>query len=334
MTWSLWTTRCRGRYAIPRSLRERIVASIHTGNEETKTKSDDPMSTVSLRFSTSSASTSTKGTSVSSSEVSKFSLMASSWWDSTHNPLIGMNPVRVSFIVETLRSNGRIPRRCASDLVPRNKPLSGLRALDLGCGGGLLSESLSRLGASVTAIDPSEEVTAAAKEHSRHDPKTNEIDYRGGVSVEKLVREYGVDDCSTSVSLNDDLFDIICMLEVIEHATDQQRILDSATKLLKRPTHDGKPGGTLFVSTINRTAKSYALAILGAEQIMRVLPVGTHTWEKFVSPDEAEAMTRKLGLKTLHVCGMVLEPPFFNMTWTLDYKDMDINWIGAYSHTQ
>mmetsp|Transcript_2403 Transcript_2403/g.6327 ORF Transcript_2403/g.6327 Transcript_2403/m.6327 type:complete len:335 (-) Transcript_2403:172-1176(-) len=264
--------------------------------------------------------------SVSNEEVSKFSDMASTWWDSAKNPLIGMNPVRVSFIVDTLRSQGRL-REFSEDLSGAgvvHSPLEGLRALDVGCGGGLLSESLARLGADVTAIDPSEDVAAAAREHSRHDFRTRGINYRGGVSVESLALEVTDED-------NEHRFDVVCMLEVIEHATDQRSLLEGASWLLKRPTPDGGQGGMLFLSTVNRTAKSYAVTIVGAEHILRMLPVGTHTWEKYVSPNEADIMVSELGLATVDVSGMVVKPPFLDMRWKLDRDDTDINWIGAYS---
>lgn len=271
------------------------------------------------------STTSVHASSVSDQEVSKFSDMASTWWDSSKNPLIGMNPVRVSFIVDTLKSQGRLQTDSAK--TNRNLPLGGLRALDVGCGGGLLSESLARLGADVTAIDPSEDVAAAAREHSRHDPLTRGINYRGGISVESLALEVesGMDEGEEG------RFDVVCMLEVIEHATDQRSILEGAAKLLKRPTSDGGRGGMFFISTINRTAKSYAVTILGAEHIARMLPVGTHNWETYVSPQEAEILVADLGLAPVDVCGMVVKPPFFDMRWKLDKHDTDINWIGSYS---
>ena len=123
-----------------------------------------------------------------------------------------------------------------------------------------------------------------------------------------------------------ELFDLVCVLEVVEHATDPQSLLDSACRLLR-------PGGLLFVSTLNRTAKSYILAIAGAEHIMRMVPVGTHTWEKFLSPAEVAGMitsSKEAKMEVVDVCGMVLKPPFIDMKWTLDRNDTDVNWIGAY----
>lgn len=247
-----------------------------------------------------------------------------------------MNPTRVSYIVETLRTTtaggGGGSVICDGGNNSPHRPLHGLRALDVGCGGGLLSESLARLGASVCAVDPSTKVANAAREHSQHHPLTKTIDYRGGTSVEELARELTAvnndDDDSNPVHVaadntntSADLFDLVCVLEVVEHATDPQSLLDSACRLLR-------PGGLLFVSTLNRTAKSYILAIAGAEHIMRMVPVGTHKWEKFLSPEEVHGMMAKM--EVVDVCGMVLKPPFIDMNWTLDRNDTDVNWIGAY----
>ena len=176
--------------------------------------------------------------SVSEEEVAHFDALASTWWDADRNTLIGMNPTRVSYIVQTLQTAGG---RSTSH-PPPTRPLHGLRALDVGCGGGLLSESLARLGADVTAVDPSIEVANAAREHSQHHPLTRRIDYRGGMSVEDLVRELttvGADVADATIPAADadaHLFDLVCVLEVVEHATDPQSLLDGACQLLR-------PGG-------------------------------------------------------------------------------------------
>ena len=265
--------------------------------------------------------------SVSEEEVAHFDALASTWWDADRNPLIGMNPTRVAYIVQTLQTAAG-----GGTSHPPPRPLHGLRALDVGCGGGLLSESLARLGADVTAVDPSIEVANAAREHSQHHPLTRRIDYRGGMSVEDLVRELttvGADVADATIPAADadaHLFDLVCVLEVVEHATDPQSLLDGACQLLR-------PGGLLFVSTLNRTAKSYVLAIAGAEHIMRMVPVGTHTWEKFLSPAEVGDLiisSEESKMEVVDICGMVLKPPFVDMRWTLDRNDTDVNWIGAY----
>jgi 2-polyprenyl-6-hydroxyphenyl methylase/3-demethylubiquinone-9 3-methyltransferase len=240
--------------------------------------------------------------SVSTSEVSKFSQFATTWWDPRENPLIGMNTIRMEYIKGQTSST--------------NSTMSNLTALDIGCGGGLLSESLARLGANVTAIDPSEALVAEAKRHSELDPRTRTIDYRGGWSVEKLSQE------------SDTKFDIICLLEVIEHVADPESILSSIRPLLK-------PDGKLFLSTMNRTVKSKLVAIVGAEYIMRYLPVGTHDWDQFLSPEEVTSLMGRAGFDQVDVSGMIIDsPPFMGRwSWKLDPKDTDINWIGTYQLT-
>ena len=251
-----------------------------------------------------------------------------------------MNPTRMHFIIQTLQRNNHLLQQ--NQLLTNNndkssyKPLQGLKALDVGCGGGLLSESLARLGANVTAIDPSEQVANAAYQHSQLDPMIADcIEYKGGVSVEELDHQMnGVDNCS-----NDSLFDIVCILEVIEHATDPKSLLQSATSLLKKPTigdtsSSRSNGGMLFISTINRTLKSYGIAIVGGEYVTRKLPIGTHTWNQFKSPQEISIMVNKYALTEVDVNGMLLKPPFFDLRWELDKGDVDVNWIGAYCHSK
>ena len=126
-------------------------------------------------------------------------------------------------------------------------------------------------------------------------------------------------------------FDIICILEVIEHATDPLSLVRNAASLLKKPSNS-HPGGALFISTINRTAKSFAVAIVGGAYVLGKLPIGTHSWEKFLSPKEVFTMVNQCGLQEQSVNGMILRPPFYDMSWYLDERDVDINWIGAYSY--
>ena len=256
---------------------------------------------------------STSSSSVSSEEVSKFSEMNETWWDPQKNPLVGMNPVRVQYIVETLASFDALQTSS-----PNDSPLTNLKALDVGCGGGLLSESLARLGATVTAIDPSVPLVESAKQHARKDPQTQSIDYRGGVTIEDL-----------AAASEEEEFDVICILDVIEHATDVDSMLGSASKLLK-------PDGVLFCSTINKTFKSHLIAILGAEYVMRYLPIGTHDWNLFQSPQDVRERMGRAGLKEVGVNGMVMTNPRLDGTWSwkLDPKDVDINWIGSYQHVR
>jgi ubiquinone biosynthesis O-methyltransferase len=244
---------------------------------------------------------------VSASEVSKFSQFSKTWWDPRENPLIGMNSIRVEYIKNQILSSSE------QGFPSVDYPLSGLTALDVGCGGGLLSESLARLGASVTAVDPSVELVEQAQHHSQLDPRTRSIDYRGGWSVERLAEE------------SNTKYDVICILEVIEHVADVESVFSSIKALLQ-------PKGKLFLSTLNRTAKSKALAVVGAEYVMRYLPVGTHDWNQFRSPEEVESLMETTGLEEMDVTGMVLtSPPLWGQwNWQLDPKDTDINWIGTY----
>lgn len=258
--------------------------------------------------------------SVSFDEVSKFSSMAGTWWKVKHNPLISMNPVRMSFITNQIMKHYSLSKNHHGNK-SSYEPYKGLRALDIGCGGGLLSESLARLGASVTAIDPSEGVAKAAEIHSRHNEKTKSIEYKGGISAEELAMR---EEFKNS-------FDMVCVLEVIEHATDPRSLMEAAISLLKTPNGDG-PGGMLFVSTINRTAKSFGVAILGAEYITGKVPIGTHDWNQFMSPEEVHRLVRDLGVVENEKMGMVLRPPFYDLNWYLNENDFDVNWIGSYRY--
>lgn len=210
------------------------------------------------------------------------------------------------------------------------EPLKGLRALDVGCGGGILSESLSRLGADVTAIDPSVEAVDIAKKHGSQDAKMNPIEYRGGWTVENVADK--ITKKKEEHEEDEMKFDVICVLDVIEHASSPDTLLQSVSSILKPRTETCK-GGTLFVSTVNRTWKSFGVAILGAEYILRKLPVGTHSWTNFMTPMEVEVMISRYRLRTLTVKGMVLRPPYLNMKWDLEENDVDVNWIGAYGYS-
>jgi len=251
--------------------------------------------------------------SVSETEVSKFSEFSETWWDPQKNPLIGMNSIRVQYIVSELQKGPK-----DTDGIDNGKsapPLGGLKALDVGCGGGLLSESLARLGADVTAVDPSLTLVEHAKRHADLDPRTRKIEYRGGYTIEQLAEE-NPDPC----------YDVICLLEVVEHVTDVDAILSAAKALLKPKT------GRLFLSTMNRTVKSHLVAIIGAEYIMGYLPPGTHDWNEFRSPLEVVKLMGRAGLEEVDVQGMVItKPPFGGQWhWKLDQVDTDVNWIGTY----
>lgn len=280
------------------------------------------------------------------SEVNKFSSFASHWWDSRANPLVGMNPIRVKFMREAVHEFQPATKSTNDSF---HLPLHNKRFLDIGCGGGLLTESFSRLGASlVVGVDASSAVVDVAKTHSFRNPEqtgnlpTNteqgNIRYIGGLTVEELAsrwlseREEEQKLPSTDQSHNHELFDVITALEVIEHVPNPTSLLHAAKTLLK-------PNGILFVSTINRTVKSYGMAIVAAEYITGKVPVGTHDWNQFWSPAEVEQMVCKDSsiasshtsrMERIALSGMVIQPPFVNLQWSLDASDVDVNWIGAY----
>ena len=266
----------------------------------------------------------TASSSVSPNEIAKFSEMHQQWWDPSFNPLISMNPSRIKYILDIVKKKMKQPNEITNNHHGKkhHPPLHNLTALDVGCGGGLLSESLARLGANVTAVDPSQALVDMAQQHAKHmgDPRLGKIDYRGGVTVEEL---------AASASTNQqDPFDLVCLLEVLEHASDVPSLLQAATSLVK------PNGGLLFVSTINRTWKSHLLTIVGAEYIMGYVPPGTHNWEQYLAPDEVTTMVQRFGMQPLDICGMVVSrPPFCgNWDWRLDARDTDCNWIAAYQY--
>ena len=205
-----------------------------------------------------------KNGTINPDEVSKFSVIGDQWWNRSSvlgtGPLHAMNPARIEFIRSSLASIYK-----DRHALPALDQLKDMSILDVGCGGGILAESLARLGANVTAIDPSKENIKVAKNHSKKDSWTSNINYQQA-SIEDIV-ERG------------ELYDAVCSLEVVEHVDKPHKFISSCVACVK-------PGGSLFLSTINRTAKSYAIAILGAESILKILPPGTHDWHKFITPDE------------------------------------------------
>ena len=247
---------------------------------------------------------SSSSSSVQKEEVLKFSNMASSWWDAKSNPLLFMNATRLKFI-----TNQIIGTSTKNKSKNNYRLLDGIKALDVGCGGGVLSESLSRLGATVTAIDPSTEIVEMAKQHST---SSSTIQYCGGMSIEDLDPE-------------SNKFDLICILEVLEHSSTPQLLIDKATQLL----HPN--GGTLIISTINRTLKSYALAIVGAEYIVGALPPGTHNWNQFLTPQEVLQMMPPHYQQT-NISGMIPTHPPLLSSWKLHPHDTDVNWIASYQY--
>jgi 2-polyprenyl-6-hydroxyphenyl methylase/3-demethylubiquinone-9 3-methyltransferase len=236
-----------------------------------------------------------RGTTVDPAEVARFSKLSEEWWDPNGKmaPLHKINPLRLGWIRDAAcRKFNRNPRSLAS--------LQGLRILDIGCGAGLLSEPLARLGAQVIGIDPSETNIAAAKLHA--DRSALLVDYR-----------------ATTVEAMNPLerFDIVLAMEVVEHVTDVGAFLERCAGLMK-------PSGMMVVSTLNRTMKSFALAIVGAEYVLRWLPRGTHQWNKFVTPAELAQHLHKSRLEIAEQTGVIYTP--FADRWSLS-SDMDVNYM-------
>lgn len=236
-------------------------------------------------------------------EVKRFTRIAAEWWDplGKFRPLHQIGPPRVSFIRDAATAHFK---RDGQSL----KPLTGLTAVDIGCGGGLVSEPLTRMGARVTGIDPSERNIAIAQGHA--EPQGLEIDYRAE-RVEGLV-ERG------------ETFDIVACLEVVEHVPDVAAFVKECAALVK-------PGGLAVFSTINRNFKSWALAIVGAEYVLGWLPRGTHQWERFVTPDELRRHCEAAGLTGLTFAGIVYSP--VKDVWSLG-ADTGVNYLASANKPQ
>jgi 2-polyprenyl-6-hydroxyphenyl methylase/3-demethylubiquinone-9 3-methyltransferase len=234
--------------------------------------------------------------SIRQDEVARFDALAQDWWDPAGPmaPLHKINPVRIGWLVETLARRFR-------SLGPA--PLDGLRILDIGCGAGLLSEPLSRLGARVTGLDPAPAAIEAARAHA--EATGAELAYRAG-TVEELAAE-------------GQKFDAVLAMEVVEHVEDVSGFVATAASLVA-------PGGILCLSTLNRTAKSFALAILGAEYVLRWLPRGTHHWEQFVTPLELMGALRRAGFVASTRKGLSFDP--LRREWRLT-DDMSVNYFMA-----
>ena len=236
-------------------------------------------------------------TSVNKKEIDKFSKMANEWWDpeGKFKPLHKFNPIRINYIKENIINNFKLKNK--------SKPLEGINILDIGCGGGLLSEPMSRMGANVTGIDASDKNIKIAKLHSKEN---------------KLKINYL---CSSPEKLKSKKkFDVVLNMEIVEHVEDIDFFLNSCSKLLKK-------NGLMFIATINKTLKSYIFAIIGAEYILRWLPIGTHEWEKFVKPEDLKKILMKYNLSLNKIDGM-----HFNIItdeWNLS-KNLSVNYIGKF----
>ena len=241
--------------------------------------------------------TDTAHTTVDPAEVERFSRIAAEWWDPTGKfaPLHRLNPLRVGYIRD------RAAAHWQRDPLG-GEPLAGLSVLDIGCGGGLLCEPMARLGAEVTGIDASPKNVRVAGLHAQGQALA--IDYRHG-TAEGFAEQGGA-------------FDIVLALEIVEHVADVDLFLRSCGHLVK-------PGGLVFLSTLNRTAKAWALAIAGAEYILGWLPRGTHDWRKFLKPSEVVNGLRSGGVTAQEIVGVVYSP--LSRTWSLNKSDLDVNYM-------
>lgn len=236
--------------------------------------------------------------SVDAAEVAKFAAMADSWWDSEgpFRPLHRFNPVRLKFIRDRVATHfDRDPGA--------PKPLEGLRLLDIGCGGGLLAEPLTRLGACVVGIDATEKNIRIAALHAEQGGLS--IDYRH--TTAEALRDAG------------ERFDIVLNMEVVEHVADVEGFLEASGTLVGE-------GGIMIAATLNRTLKSYALAIIGAEYVLRWLPRGTHDWKRFVRPSELAAGLRHAGMTVKSLTGVIFNP--LTGVWSLNERDLDVNYMA------
>ena len=232
--------------------------------------------------------------SINKKEIEKFSKMAAEWWDPNgkFKPLHKFNPIRIQYIKENIISNFK--------LKIKKKPLDKINILDIGCGGGLLSEPMTRLGANVTGIDASNKNITIAKLHAK----------KNNLKINYL--------CSSPEKLKiKKKFDVILNMEIIEHVEDINFFINSCSKLLKKD-------GLMFIATLNKTLKSYMFAIIGAEYVLRWLPIGTHNWEKFVRPEDLKKILSKNNLKLEKLDGMNFN--IIKDEWSIS-SDTSINYI-------
>ena len=235
-------------------------------------------------------------TTVDGEEVAKFEAIAAEWWDpdGKFKPLHLMNPCRLDYILNQIAGQFGTPRG--------RRALKGLSVVDVGSGGGLIAEPMARLGADVTGLEAAAGNVAVAAAHAATMGLT--IDYR--VETAEAAADRGA------------RFDVVIALEIVEHVADVPAFIDALGALVR-------PGGLLVMSTLNRTAKSWAGAIVGAERVLRWLPVGTHDWNRFLTPEELEAAITGAGLEVVDSKGMVLNP--VSGDWTLSDTDLSMNYI-------
>ena len=238
--------------------------------------------------------------SINKKEIEKFSRIAEEWWnpDGKFKPLHNFNPIRIKYIKENIIKDFKI-----KDL---DKPLKNIKLLDIGCGGGLLSEPMRRLGADVTAIDASKQNIEVAKFHAKKNKL--KIDYRVS-SPEKLKTT--------------NKFDVILNMEIVEHVNDIDFFIKESSKLLKK-------NGIMFVATLNKTLKSYIFAIIGAEYVLKWLPIGTHDWGKFVKPEDLTEISKRNKLLLKKLDGMQFN--ILNNSWKVS-DDTSVNYITKFIKT-
>ncbi len=236
---------------------------------------------------------------VDAAEVAKFEAMAAEWWDPNgkFKPLHMLQPCRLDYVIDQIAAEfGRDPKA--------DRPFAGLSLLDIGCGGGLLSEPMARLGADVVGADAAARNIPVARVHAAQMGLS--IDYRH-TTAEALVAA-------------GETFDVILNMEVVEHVSDPRAYLAACRELLR-------PGGLMITSTLNRNPKSYVMAIIGAEHVMRWLPKGTHDWSKFITPDELFGLLRAAGLDPVDRKGFVFNP--LTWLWRISDKDLSCNYVTA-----
>ena len=241
-----------------------------------------------------------KTNTINKKEIEKFSKIAEEWWDpkGKFKPLHNFNPIRISYLKENIIETFNLQKK--------DKILSGIKILDIGCGGGLLSEPMSRLGAEVFGMDASEKNIEVAKIHAK----------KSGLNIKYF--------CSSPERFETNLkFDVILNMEIIEHVEDVGFFLKSSSRLLRK-------NGIMFVATLNKTLKSYLFAIIGAEYILKWLPIGTHEWEKFVKPEELVNISKKYNLTLNDLKGVKLN--LIKNSWELS-ADKSVNYIAKFIKT-
>ena len=238
-----------------------------------------------------------KSNTINKLEIAKFSKIAAEWWspNGKFKPLHKFNPIRIKYLKENIIEHFKLKQT--------NSPLKGLNILDIGCGGGLLSEPITRLGAKVTAIDASKKNIQVAKFHAK----------KNNLKINYL--------CSSPEKLNlNKKFDVVLNMEIVEHVEDLNFFIKKSSNLLKK-------NGLMFIATLNKTFKSYMFAIIGAEYVLGWLPIGTHNWEKFVKPDNLVSLAINSNLKLKKLSGMKFNPIIDK--WSLS-NDKSVNYIAKF----